>query len=209
MLCSNCSQKIKPVVAVDIDGTLGDYHAHFIRFAETYLDKKLPTGYDGSREFSDFLKLDKPVYREIKLAYRQGGMKRSMPVFHHAPFFINKLRQEGVEVWITTTRPYLRLDNIDPDTRHWLSRHDIGYDGLLFNEDKYDVLVGLVDRDRIVAVIDDQRPNLDAASRLGLKTFFWRTRWNRAVNAEGHTNVTEYPELFGLIGYELEAWGGK
>ena len=76
-------------------------------------------------------------YRECKLAYRQGGLKRFMPCYPGASELATALRRRGAEVWICTTRPYLRLDSIDPDTREWLRRNKIKYDAILYGDDKY------------------------------------------------------------------------
>src|SRR5882724_1406876 len=93
MLCSNCSEEIRPIVAVDIDGTLADYHDHFLGFAANWIARNhsYTSGsatYDGSYPFSkwcmDFFSIDLATYRQIKLAYRQGGMKRTMPIFDSA-----------------------------------------------------------------------------------------------------------------------------
>jgi hydroxymethylpyrimidine pyrophosphatase-like HAD family hydrolase len=171
MLCSHCSEEVKPIVAIDIDGTLGDYHAHFIDYArKTYLG--IATGsrygmYDGTEPFREWcertMRVDATQFRAIKLAYRQGGLKRSMPVYEGAIELVAGLREAGAEIWLTTTRPYLRLDNVDPDTRFWLDRHAIVFDGMLYDEDKYAVLAQRVDRERVVAVLDDLPEQYDAA----------------------------------------------
>lgn len=186
MLCSDCNAPIRPVVAIDIDGTLGDHHGHFHEFAESYVNQELgeaeeigsierrdrimrirhPYPYD--EEFSDWLGLPKGIYRETKLAYRQGGMKRLMPVHEGASELVANLRSIGAEVWLCTTRPYLRLDNIDPDTREWLRRHDIGYDGLIYGEDKYHRLAEIVGPNRVVGVLDDLPEMFDEAEALEL-----------------------------------------
>ena len=75
MLCSDCQRVIRPVVALDIDGTLGDYHTHFQAFAEMYLGMPLRRGFDGEGDFGDYMGLPKHVYREIRLSYRQGGQE--------------------------------------------------------------------------------------------------------------------------------------
>src|SRR3982751_2258029 len=131
MLCSQCSKPINPVVAIDIDGTLGDYHGHFWKFARTWLGVPLddPTDvYRGgdpySQWFCDTYGVDVATFRTIKLAYRQGGMKRSMPVNEHAQGMMYSLAKMA-EVWVTTTRPHDRYDRIDPDTVEWLRRNDI------------------------------------------------------------------------------------
>jgi hypothetical protein len=60
VLCTRCSSVVKPLVAVDIDGTLGDYHTHFLNFAREYLGPNywIPChslAYDGSTGFKDDL----------------------------------------------------------------------------------------------------------------------------------------------------------
>jgi len=167
MLCSQCSAPVVPVVAVDIDGTLGDYHQHFLWFADTWLGtltvngKAVPSSarYHGDEPYRDwFCRLtgvDTTTFRQIKLAYRQGGMKRTMPPYPHAGELTLALR-ERAEVWLTTTRPHDRYDRIAPDTVEWLRRNQIPYDALLFNEDKLAQLYDTVDPARVVAVLDDE-----------------------------------------------------
>lgn len=173
MLCSNCSEKITPIVSIDIDGTLGDYHSHLLRFASHYLGWTYPvqsvqyTGSKPMREwFCEYFNVDERTWRDIKLAYRQGAQKRSMPVTPGASGLTYKIRALGAEVWLCTTRPYMRLDGIDPDTRFWLEKHDIVYDHLLYDEDKYQQLANNVDKDRVAAVMDDLPEDLQRASQL-------------------------------------------
>lgn len=158
---------MKPVVALDIDGTLGDYHGHFLRFAAGWLGRAMPDpaeNTDGVPLFR-WMGVSKSTYRECKLAYRQGGMKRSMPAYEGASELTRYIRRKGSEVWICTTRPYLRLDNIDPDTRHWLRRNGIQYDGVIFGEHKYRQLRDLVGADNVVLVVDDLPEMLRVADR--------------------------------------------
>lgn len=172
--CSNCSATVRPVVAIDIDGTLGDYHQHLADFAAGYLgiDSELfrLDPYDGSiahREwFCQTAGVTITTYRDIKLAYRQGAQKRSMPVFEGASHVVDTLKGLGAEVWVATTRPWQRLDRIDPDTRAWLDRHNIKYDGLVYSEDKYQYLLEQVDIGRVVAVLDDLPEQYDMAAEV-------------------------------------------
>jgi 5' nucleotidase, deoxy (Pyrimidine), cytosolic type C protein (NT5C) len=153
---------VKPVFAIDIDGTLGDHYGHFTRFAEMWTGHEIKfnpqQGWpDGATkfQFNRALGLGKSTYRQIKLAYRQGGMKRSMPCYDGASMMMRGLRRAGAEVWITTSRPYLRHDSIDPDTRHWLRRNRIQFDNLIYGDRKYYDLVRLVGKGRAVACLDD------------------------------------------------------
>jgi phosphoglycolate phosphatase-like HAD superfamily hydrolase len=169
MQCSECSKVIKPVVAIDIDGTLGDYHSHFARFAYDYMGSWYDTAeYDGSEPHREWFcrnfNTDVKTFREVKLAYRQGGLKRFMPIMPGAQELVHQTRSAGAEVWLTTTRPYLRLDNIDPDTREWLDRHGFDFDGLLYDEEKYQQLVERIDAQRVIAIVDDDPEQLFAAA---------------------------------------------
>lgn len=205
MRCTECSREVLPVVAVDIDGTLGDYHGHFVQFAGWYLGRSLPATYDGAGPFNEALKLDKASYRQVKLAYRQGGMKRSMPLYPNAAGFMKRLAGLPCEIWITTTRPYLRLDNIDPDTREWMRRHGIHADGMLYDEDKYQQLVNLVDPERIVAVIDDQKDQCDDADRLGLNAWQPERSHNRAVRTEQTFRL--FGDMLEVLEGLIDGWG--
>ncbi len=174
MKCTNCNTLVYPVVGLDIDGTLGQYHQHFKEFLAQYFGRpfsKLRWG--GYGEFSDYLGLTKHEYREAKLAYRQGGWKRWMPMYPGAADLVRALHRQDVEVWLCTTRPWLRLDNIDPDTRHWCQRNGIEFDGMLFGEDKYAQLVNRVGAERIVAIVDDEKEQILNAAAMPIP-HIWR-----------------------------------
>jgi hypothetical protein len=178
-----------PVIALDIDGTLGDYHLHFTRFAEQWTGRKMPnpSTINPGLPLHKHLHMSKTTYRDCKLAYRQGGMKRSMPVYPGAAEMTNKFRREGAKVAICTTRPYLRLDNIDPDTRHWLRRNHIQWDWVFFGEHKYRDLVRQVGAENIVAVLDDLVEMTSQARSLGLTSYLRDQPYNRYT--------TEYPRV--------------
>lgn len=170
-----------PVVALDIDGTLGAYHAHFTRFAAAWTGKEMPneTEPTGGVPFHKHLGISKATYRKVKLAYRQGGMKRSMPVYPGVGHLTRTIRSKGAQVWIATTRPYLSLDNIEPDTKHWLrDRAGAQYDNVLFGEHKYRDLVRAVGKDRIVMVVDDLPEMIEQACGLGLRAYIRTQPYN-------------------------------
>lgn len=197
IFCSKCSEVVKPIVAVDIDGTLGDYHLHFVRFLEGYTGKRAASqviegnpqyggGPPGSfREWCcDQFDIDSTAWDRAKLAYRQGAQKRTMPVFAGAYDLVRAVNESGAELWLTTTRPHLRLDGIDPDTRDWLRRNGLEpYYGLLYDEDKYRVLAERVDPARVVAVLDDLPEQVvEATEAFGPRVgMLRRGEWNQNV----------------------------
>lgn len=180
-----------PVVAFDIDGTTGQYHGHFINFAREWLGESVVANWrrTNTGEFSEALGLEKHIYRHIKLAYRQGGKKRSMPVVDGVSDCLPYIQSQGIQVWFCTTRPWERLDNIDPDTREWLRRAGVTPYGLIYGEDKYQQLVDIVGEDRVLVVVDDLPEQIEAANALGLKTIMMvgaHNQWWRNDHPEQH-----------------------
>jgi hypothetical protein len=184
---------LAPVVGLDIDGTLGEYYEHFSWFASLYLQRVIRPSWNSHEqmEFSDALDLPKDVYRQIKLAYRQGGMKRCLPMVPGADELVRWLRRDcGVQVWICTTRPWNRLDNIDPDTQFWIDRNLGRVDGVIYGEEKYHDLIDCVGMERVIGVIDDLPENFLLAEDIGLPVLLRRdyhNMWWRNPNATGTT----------------------
>ena len=162
------------VVCVDIDGTLGQYHEHFHRFAQDWTGRELvePKYWkgNGTVPFWTHLGLSRQTYRRAKLAYRQGGLKRSMPTYDPgmlASEFTYRVRQMRLELWLCTTRPYLQLGNIDEDTRHWCRRNKIRYDYIIWGDRKYQDAVRIAKQNgqRVIFVLDDDPQLLYQAGR--------------------------------------------
>jgi phosphoglycolate phosphatase-like HAD superfamily hydrolase len=192
------SESHKPVIALDIDGTMADYHGWFTKFAQLWTGRDMPAPDDinPGLPLHKHLHMSKANYRQCKLAYRQGGMKRSMPCYSYSRELTVNLRKAGAEIYICTTRPYLRLDNIDPDTRHWLKRNGIQYDGVLWGEHKYNNLIKIVGKDRILAIIDDLPAMCDQANKLGLFAILRDQPYNQHYHHYKRIYDLQEPESF-------------
>lgn len=210
----------KPVVGLDIDGTLADYHGWFLQFAELYLGRPMPPAdqINPGLPLWKHMGISRMQYREVKLAYRQGGMKRSMPCLEGAAELVTWVRRRA-EVWICTTRPYLRLDNIDPDTREWLRRNGIKYDALLFDPTDTDWKYRELKRQagsRVAAVVEDLPEQVTRAIRLGLVPVFLRNQpYNRHLDDDWKAGSTVLMERWSkteqlqeLLGRAIDEWRG-
>jgi len=167
-----------PIVALDLDGTLGDYHRHFERFAQMWTGRDIVWDAEVNGPFYRQLGMSKAVYRQCKLAYRMGGMKRSIPMFEGAAELSRAVRGAGVAIAACTTRPYLAMSTIDLDTQHWLRRNAIKVDHILYGEHKYRDLVKSVGRSRVVCALDDDLSQLGVAERLGVVPIMRRNEAN-------------------------------
>lgn len=199
-----------PVVALDIDGHLGDYHGHFLRFAENWIGKPMPdpSEINPGLKLYKFMGVSLRTYRECKLAYRQGGLKRWMPAYPGAAEVTRLIQTAGAEVWICTTRPYLRLDNIDPDTREWLSRNRIRYNAVLFGDDKYKELKRQAG-DRVCAISDDLPELLSSAWRIGFSNLYMRDQPYNQGSYIRFQRFSDLDELWGRLKRDIDEWKGK
>lgn len=205
---------LAPVVGIDIDGTLGDYHTHFTWFLNhIYFPQAYPKYWadwsSAQGEFSEALFMNKEVYRQAKLAYRMGGLKRCMPLFDEdrneaggaIRNEIQYIRSQGIQVWICTTRPWLSLTTVDPDTQYWLERNAGQVDGLIYGEDKYADLIDIVGKDRILGVCDDLPENITRAQDLGLNAAIrWgdhNAQWRKSNNppCDGFSRVKDMSSI--------------
>jgi hypothetical protein len=204
----------RPIVGLDIDGTLGDYHRHFLWFATQWFGRPFPGPEEvnpGIR-LSEFMGIPHREYQECKLAYRQGGLKRFMPAYPFASELTRNIHAAGADVWICTSRPYLRLDNIDPDTREWLRRNEILYDAVLWesldSETKYNDLADQVGINRIVAVTDDLPEQTADAYREGIRKVYLRDQpYNRHPGVQGY-RVEDLKQLWDFIKLDIDYWKG-
>lgn len=201
-----------PIVALDIDGTIADYHTHFLTFAAQWIGKPMPHPMEinPGKRLSEWMGVEHSVYQECKLAFRQGGLKRFMPVYEGADRLTHGVKALGAEVWICTTRPYLRLDNIDPDTREWLRRYNIHYDAVLFGDDKYAELARQAG-DRVIVVFDDLPEQCIAAIGEGFPTYVRDQPYNRHFRVEEFEDLRVHscPEMLHVVQRRVIEWKGS
>jgi hypothetical protein len=212
MRCTDCRKEIKPVVAIDIDGTMGMYHQHFLQFASGYLNQRIKNYYVANQPFKEWFctnyRCSVDVWHDVKLAYRQGGLKRTMPAYSIAKELCASILEADAELWVTTTRPYIRHDNIDPDTREWLRRHNIKYDYLIYDGDKYKKLAQLVGKERVCAVLDDLPEEIDDANNLfepGV-AIFRQNSFNRAYNSQYAITANNLEMAWRMINDRIKKW---
>jgi len=202
---------LDPIFVSDIDGTLAQYHEHLAWFASMYWDLPLASlqGYDGNGPINEWYGVGIEEYRRMKLAFRSGGMKRFMPAYNGARALMTTARDFKCEIWLATTRPYLRLDSIDPDTRHWLSREGIAYNHLLFGERKYDDLCEQIDSDRVVMVLEDLPELYDQAANNGLPVVQIERTHNRHFNSRRAVSAGTLYEASQALINRVNQWKEK
>lgn len=212
---------MKPVIGIDIDGTLGDFHRHFLLCAEMFLQRPMPKPefINPLLPLHKFMGIDKRKYREIKMAYRQGRWKRSMPIFDGARELTVRLRRAGADVAICTTRPFNQLGDVDIDTRWWLRHHGIQHDLLIWGPHKYRDLANAVGKENIFAIIDDELEQLGRCQKMDIpfylrdqpynQTFMWSSEElaKRGISRAGRwLRVMDLEDVLPRMLKDLEHW---
>lgn len=201
-----------PIVALDVDGTLGDYHSHFLKFAQEWYGRPMPAASEinPGLPLHKFMQTSKSTYRKCKLAYRQGGLERSMPAYPGARELAASIRKSGAEVWVATTRPYLKYDQLYSDTLHWLRRHRIQYDAVIHGPNKYREINRIAGESRsgpgisrVAAVLDDLPEMIEQANGLGMPALLRDQPYNRHYDADRVLNLVEAHDR---IGGMLRKW---
>ncbi len=199
---------MKPIVALDIDGTLGNYHGHFLKFAEAWYGRPMPAAdtINPGLPLHKFMRTSKATYRQCKLAYRQGGLERSMPVYPGASELTQQVRKAGASIWLCTTRPYLKYDQLYKDTLHWCRRNHIQYDAIIHGPHKYRDLVRNVGAERVAAVADDLPELVEQANMAGLPTILRDQPYNRHYFPPHGMRAVDMFDLTYMISKLIQQW---
>jgi NTP pyrophosphatase (non-canonical NTP hydrolase) len=115
------------MVVSDLDGCIADLSAWQSSLADA---AKGIEGDDKSIAVLEALKND---------FYRGGGF-RDVPAIKGAVEGIQAIRAAGYKLVIVTARPYWQYKRVYGDTLHWLRKHGIEYDLILFNKDKAEAI---------------------------------------------------------------------
>lgn len=122
----------KKVVVLDIDNTLVDYTAAWLKFI------KARTGLTFSTIIEAKEGLDRDDYVNMKEEYRASGRKRDLELMSPAiPALLNRLVEMGWRIAIVSSRPAYKNPMVAQDTLIWLVAHSIPTDYIYFTEDKH------------------------------------------------------------------------
>lgn len=125
-----------------------------------------------------------------------------MPVVDGASELTTSLRRRGAIVVLCTTRPYLSLEGVDEDTRHWASRSKVAHDFIIWGENKYRDLSRF--GSRVVGVLDDEPVMLRQALDCDIMAIAINRPYNRDAEAGAYA-----PDLFAAKDYmhkQLDIW---
>lgn len=133
-----------------------------------------------------------------------------MPAYPGAGLLTASLRKRGAVVVICTTRPYLQLDNLEPDTREFLRRNTIPYDSILSGEHKYRHLKAIHDG-HVVSVLEDLPEMCRQAEMLKMPWVMPSHPYNDFADQIGFLGcyVSDLEMAAEVLHARLDEWEGK
>ena len=138
---------MRKLAIIDIDGVLCDYpNEVFFKFVFKTKNKKFISKDDIISA------LGESEYEKLKLEYRLSGDKLNIKPKFAAKESLSKLKENGFEIWIVTSRP-----KWDPVARHtflWLTNNNFTFDHLMFIEKKGSLKLN-TNYDRCIIIDDD------------------------------------------------------
>lgn len=176
-------------IIVDIDNVICDYIGGMILWLSenTHLSVATLNRLRNSRPYIDAEAVGVPndLWQTWKHRFRTTGAKRHLPVFSEAVLFLQRMRMDGVQIVLLTSRPIDRYPNIFTDTVLCLDNNRVPYDYIWWSTDKGERILQMEGfRERVLFAIDDDKRYIDQFSSIGVPSF-WLQR-----HGEQHREIT-------------------
>ena len=155
-------------IGIDIDGVLTDEHNYIIDNATKFFYEN-NISYSVNKKIYDNHKLFNVSEEEYVMFWEKYFLDyiNNISVRPYAVEVINKLKNEGHEIFIITARPFTTYENeytkvMQNIVKDWLDRNDVIYDDLIFSEDKAPKCKEL----NISVMIEDKPENIISVSQV-------------------------------------------
>ena len=187
-------------IGIDIDGVLTDLERFMIDYNTKYcFDNNIPVGINlGEYDDKMFNCDDENVvnfWRQYIIDYFQNYPSR-----YFAAEIIRKLKEEGHEIYIVTSRngygvPPEYLDEVQNLTKTWLEKQGVVYDKIISTEgSKLPYCRG----NYIELMIEDSPNNIKEISN-NIPVFCFTSFWNQNVEGKNITRVNSWYEIYDKI----------
>lgn len=176
------------VLITDLDGTLGDWRASFIQWAEDKHSVKMPDDPSSSLMMDTDLAMSYPMYYNLKEEFEQSGGYGTIELYEDVAKVVRELKQANPELIhiVTTARPAGRYHRIWMDTWNWLLRNDLQPHQLLMTSEPRILLASSLSNSSKIIMFDDDPGMIIRAANSGIKVFVKEQPYNKGVE---HENV--------------------
>jgi phosphoglycolate phosphatase-like HAD superfamily hydrolase len=173
----------EPVLCVDVDDVLADLGAWHLEL-NAIKGADSPGAERHRRE------------EAWKDEWYRSGRFRDIPPVEGAAEAMAAVRGWGWRVVLVTARPQWQYKRIHADTLHWLSKHGIHHDLILFGKDKVELVHEHLAPAWPVAFVEDHDRNARALSAAGIRVLLYDRAHNRHLpDGPNLERVGSWPEI--------------
>jgi len=177
--------------AIDIDGVLSRYPDGWLTFASAKLGKT----------FDDIFVMKNTVpyqqYRDLKHLYRISGVKEHLATLPNASSLTLELKRLGYTIILLSKRPVDEYPVLFNQTVNWLSKNNIFYDGIIFDENKHTKIIN--DIPHLKFMIEDHRYIANLVAKFGYRVFLVNTKYNEGEVLKNVIRINDLMEIFKWI----------
>lgn len=120
---------------------------------------------------------------EMKNTFYAGGRFREMEPIAGAAEGLAACRRARIKIVLITARPQWQYKRLYADTVHWLAKHSMAYDLLLFDRNKVEALYEHVRPAWPFAAVEDHPKNAEAYAAAGVPVYLMDQPYNRQMSA--------------------------
>lgn len=192
-------------LGIDIDGVLTDFEKWQLEVGSKFFIKYnknivVPEGYDSDTVFNVTKEMDSEFWHDYLYDYAKNEPARKF-----TGEVIDKLRDEGYEIYIITAR-YLtdRNDDLGEEMRNivvnWLKENHINYDKIIFSsEDKFKVC----EENNIDILIEDKVENINNISKI-IPVICFNASYNKICNGKNIFRAYTWYDVYYQITHVIE-----
>ncbi|MBQ2640167.1 MAG: hypothetical protein IJF92_05370 [Bacilli bacterium] len=187
-------------IGIDIDGVLTNEYQYIIDHGSKYFsdhNRKYSINYGGS----DFCEVFNASEEECSNFYddRLIDYLDHVSMRDYSKEVINKLKDEGHEIYFITARYLPKFENenqltIHEKTKNWLEKNNVKYDDIIFNYKKVDVVKKL----NIDLLIEDNVKNIEEVSKI-IPVFCYDHPYNKDIDNDNVTRVYSWYDIYDKI----------
>lgn len=188
-------------IGIDIDGVLTDIEQWQLDYGSKFVFEQYHKGiinlegYDIEEIFNVDEKAEDEFWKKYLYEYAKNEPARKF-----ASEVINKLKDEGKEIYIITARYLTDIDTAEGQrmreiVKKWLEENKIYYDKIIFSpEDKLDICL----QNNIDIMIEDKVENINNISK-NIPVICFNARYNKECNEENIYRCYSWYDVYNKI----------
>jgi len=187
----------RPIVITDIDGTVGDWRTHFLKWLESKGIKHVVEDQSTSLMIDNDLSMLYKEYYDLKEEFESTGQYRNIEVYEDAHELLVELKSRyNAYIIAVTARPSDHYSRIWMDTWMWLESNKLPVDKLIIGSESRILLAhSLQESSHEVIMLEDNPGLIQRGANSGIRTFAREHPYNRGIQSRGVTIVKSYKDI--------------